>query len=264
MTELILEAHQISFAHEGHQVLRDISLSVGPRHNLAIVGPNGSGKSSLLKCLAGIADPCQGRIHLKGRPLRSYRGQERAQLVSYLPQTMSSPFPYTVREFISLSRYPYQGCFRTRSNQDIAAVGAVLERLGLSSLHERSITELSGGERQKVLLASCLVQSTPILLLDEPTTFLDPHHQIEILDILRDERTRRDLAIVWVTHDINAASSYAERIIALHAGTVAFSGEAADFATDQRLFHLYGRRFSLVPHPSRDQVRLVVPEGEAL
>lgn len=264
MEKPILEASQICLGRNEREVLRDVSVTLGPGDNVAIVGPNGSGKSSLLKCLAGIIEPDQGHIVLNGRPLRRYRGQERAQIVSYLPQTMSTPYPYTVEEFISLSRYPYQGCFRSQSNLDISAVRAVLDRVGLLALHDRSITELSGGEHQKVLLASCLAQSAPILLLDEPTTFLDPHHQIEVLDILREERVRRPLAIVWVTHDVNAASIYAERIVALHAGTVLFSGRASDFATDDRLFQLYGRRFSCVPHPSRGQVRLVVPEGETL
>lgn len=251
-----LEVSGLTWAAGRTPILSDISFAVDDGEFLSVVGPNGAGKTTLLRCLAGVVSHWSGTVLVRGGDHREYRRRRLARLVSYVPQGGGHWLPYTGRQLVTMGRYPHLTPFSRLSPGDLAAVEEVLGMTGTAALADRDMRTLSGGERQKLLIAGALAQEAGIMLLDEPTTFLDPRHADEILGLLG-ELNRGGTTVVMVTHDINAAAA-SSRILAMVRGRVAFRGDVEDFLDNDVLEPVYGKRFTLVAHPVSGR-KMVLP-----
>jgi iron complex transport system ATP-binding protein len=257
--EVVLEVRGFSLRYGKKEVLRDVSFNVSRGEYLSIVGPNGAGKTSLLRCIDRIQAGGTGDVRLFGRPLASYRQRELARRVAYVPQADSRTFPFTVRQFVLMGRYPYLSPFSSIDREGRAAVEQALAVTGTAEFCERRLDTLSGGERQKVFIAAALAQQADVLLLDEPTTFLDYRHQAEIRDLLARVKRQSGTTILSVTHDVNRAVLDSSRILALRGGEVAFCGTPQEIMHPDVLGRIYQTHFSLIGHP-RAAVAVIVPD----
>lgn len=255
----ILEIAGFSFAIGPKQILHDLSFSVCQGEYLSIVGPNGAGKTTLLKCLDRIYRGGTGRITVYGRPLESYRQRDLARRISYVPQADGRVFPFTVEQFVLMGRYPYLNPFSSVGRDDMEAVRQVMERTGIDEFAHRRLDTLSGGERQKVYIAAALAQGAEVLLLDEPTTFLDYRHQAEVRDLLSEVNRNSGVTVVAVTHDVNRAAMDSDRIVALSTGRLVFDGTPSEIMEPEVLQRIYDTSFLLVGHPQGD-VPIIAPQ----
>jgi iron complex transport system ATP-binding protein len=253
----IIQIQDYSLRLGGKEILQHISLSVEKGEYLAIIGPNGAGKTTLLKCLDGICRRGSGTIQIKGKALLDYSQRGLAKLISYVPQADGRSFPFTVREFVLMARYPYLSPFSSVSKQDKEASVAALEVTGTVGFADRYLATLSGGERQKVFIAAALAQAAEIILLDEPTAFLDPKHEEEIYRILKRINRESGATLVAVTHDINHAVLLSGRILALKGGRVVFWGPSGDIINQGILQEIYEKPFRFLPHPENGRPFLV-------
>jgi len=259
MTSPLIEVSRYSFSLGGKKILREISLVVTKGEYLSIIGPNGSGKTTLLRCLDRIYRGGEGSIRIGGRPLASLRQRELARRVSYVPQVEGRNFPFTVIEFVRMGRYPYLSPFSSLSERDEEAVRDALDRTGTAELAHRFLRTLSGGECQKVFIAAALAQGAEVILLDEPTTFLDPRHEADIHRLLARANRDRGVTIITATHDINSAVLWSRRILALKNGAVHFCGSPEEVMDKEILQGIYETSFLLVKHP-RTGTFIVAPE----
>ncbi|MEM3012003.1 MAG: ABC transporter ATP-binding protein [Candidatus Hadarchaeales archaeon] len=230
----------VSFRYGDLQALRGVTLEAREGEVTCLVGPNGSGKTTLLRCLDGILRPQKGTIFLDGREIGEFTQRELSRKVSYLPQDHSHVFPLTVFDTVLLGRRPHLG-WRV-GERDLKVVSEVLERMGMEELALRYFDELSGGEKQKVLLARSLAQEPEILLLDEPTSNLDLRHQLVLLGLLRETVGRRGITAVMALHDLNLASRFSDRVVLLHRGRVFAEGRPKEVLTPGNLERVYGVR----------------------
>jgi iron complex transport system ATP-binding protein len=256
----VIDVRNYSFRIGGKVVLRDVTFSVRRGEHLAIIGPNGAGKSTLLKCIDRILVGGAGQIDICGRPLEGFRQKELARLVSYVPQADVRIFPFTAEQFVLMGRYPYLSPFSSVRRQDREIVRHMLDVTGTAEFADRLLGTLSGGERQKVFIAAALAQGADVLLLDEPTTFLDYHHQAEIRGLLARVNRESGVTIVAVTHDVNHAALESDRIVALRAGGVAFCGPPRELMQPDALRRIYGTPLLLVDHPETG-LPMIVPGG---
>jgi iron complex transport system ATP-binding protein len=256
MNAPLIEVKELSFGYGEMPVLDRVSFSVRSGERLAIIGPNGAGKSTLLKSLMRMVGPLKGDIALQGRPANSYSQKSLARIVSYVPQADGRQFPFTVRDFVAMGRYPHLSAFTPRRPADEQAVDQAIAQAGLEHLVHRPMDQLSGGERQRLFIAAAIAQEAPVLLLDEPTTFLDPRHQQEVDRVLVALHTARRVTMITVTHDLNRALRHSDRILALKAGRVHFLGAPAHLLADGGLETLFERPFVLSTHPGGGPVIL--------
>ena len=260
----IIEVHDLSISLGGQTILEGVSFGVACGEAVAIVGPNGAGKTTLLKCLVGILPGDSGEIRLDGRPLAAYARKRLARRISYVPQVDSQPVPFTVEQFVLMGRYPYLSPFSPVGREDRQAAREAMQQTDTSPLARRRLDTLSGGERQKVYIAAALAQGGEILLLDEPTTFLDYHHQEDICRLLCRTARRSGLTTISVTHDVNRAALESHRIVALGEGRVILLGTPREIMRPDVLREIYGCPFELVDHPHFGMpmvVPLRAPEG---
>ncbi len=260
-TETAIKLSEFSFGIGGKAILERVSVDIPARAFLSVVGPNGAGKSTLLKCLNRILPSGEG-IRLYGRTLGSYSQRELARLVSYVPQADGRPLPFTVEEFVSMGRYPFLSAFSALSAHDREVVARVLAQSGSDCFRGRVLGSLSGGERQKVLIAAALAQEAEIMLLDEPATFLDYRHQVEVLALLGRLNRESGKTLVMVTHDLNTALEHCDRVLALKRGRVAYDGQPSGLLDRRVLEDIYETRFRFVDQPGR-RLPLIRPEGLA-
>lgn len=241
----------------GRPILRGIDLAVRRGEFLCIVGRNGAGKSTLCKCVAGIHTGYAGEIRIAGRPVRGIPARERARLVAYVPQSAPTDIPYTVDEFLDMARYPWRN-IASRA-EDARAVRAAAELADIAHLADRKLASLSGGERQKVLIAAAIAQEAACVLMDEPTTYLDYAHQVEAMQILSRVRRERGATMLLVTHDVNMALLLSDTVVALADGCVAWSG-APDAMTDPALLErIFGIPFARYVAPGATPPAMVAP-----
>jgi len=244
-----LAATGLTLAYEERTVVDDLTFRVPAGQVTVIVGPNACGKSTLLRGLARLLAPVRGSVLLDGAAIHSRPTREVARVLGLLPQTPVAPEGITVTDLVGRGRYPHQGWFRQWSAEDERAVAAALEATDTMALAGRSVDELSGGQRQRVWIAMALAQDTDILLLDEPTTFLDIAHQIEVLDLLADLNAARGTTLVLVLHDLNLAARYADTLIALQSGRVVAAGPPSEVVTEDLMRTVFGMEFRVLPDP---------------
>lgn len=216
-------------------VVRDVDLTIAPGTVTTLVGPNGSGKSTLLTALSRLLAPAAGSVLLDGRDIRDLRTRDIARRLSILPQGPVVPEGVTVRELVAYGRAPHQGIFGIRSRQDMEAVDRALGMTRIATLAEHPVDNLSGGQRQRVWIAMAVAQETPVMFLDEPTTYLDIAHQIDVLDLLCRLNREHGRTIVMVLHDLNLAARYSDRMIVLKDGRIIADGAPEFILTPQVL-----------------------------
>ncbi|WP_328441955.1 ABC transporter ATP-binding protein [Streptomyces sp. NBC_00457] len=226
-----LRASGLRLAYDNRLVVDGIDLAVPPGRITAVVGANACGKSTLLRALARLLAPREGAVHLDGRALHSIPTRELAQRLGILPQSPVAPEGLTVIDLVNRGRSPHQTWWRQWSKADEQAVQQALTATGMTDLADRPVDELSGGQRQRAWIAMAVAQGTPVLLLDEPTTYLDLAHQIDVLDLITDLNRRENRTVVMVLHDLNQACRYADHVVAMKNGRIAAEGTPAEVIT---------------------------------
>jgi ABC-type cobalamin/Fe3+-siderophores transport system ATPase subunit len=239
-------------------VLNGVDLEVGPGELLAVIGPNGAGKSTLLRALDGLQPADGGVVEIDGRPVAGYRRRDLARIVSFVPQTDVPAEDFTVRAFVEMGRYPHLTTWSALTADDRRAVDEALAVTEIDHLAVRSMKTLSGGERQRVWIAAALAQGGTILLLDEPTSFLDYRHQVKVLDLLGRLHAEGGYTVVAVTHDLNGLVADADSVLGLVDGRVGFSGPPRALFDADVLAGIFGNAFSMVAG-GRHGLPLVMP-----
>ncbi len=233
-----LSAGKLTVSFGERTILRDVSISVSPGELVALLGPNGCGKTTLLRALAGLI-AATGEIALSGRPLQSLDRRTIARRIAYLPQAPAVIEGMRVRELLALGRLPYRAPFGLDAPDDAFIVQAIATQLELSDLLDRPIETLSGGQRQRAFIARCLVQQPAILLLDEPATYLDLRHQIELHRLLAHLAREQHLAVLMASHDFNLSATHCDRIVLMHQGTIAAAGKPTDVLQPDLIERVY-------------------------
>ncbi|WP_328912279.1 MULTISPECIES: ABC transporter ATP-binding protein [unclassified Streptomyces] len=244
-----LRARGLHLAYDHRLVVEDLDLVVRSGRITAIVGANACGKSTLLRALARLLAPRQGAVELDGRALQSVPTRELAQRLGILPQTPVAPEGLTVVDLVSRGRSPHQTWWRQWSKADELAVHEALAATSLTELADRAVDELSGGQRQRAWIAMAVAQGTPVLLLDEPTTYLDMAHQIDVLDLITDLNRRENRTVVMVLHDLNQACRYADHVIAMKSGRIVAEGPPAEVITAATVEDVFDLRCQITTDP---------------
>lgn len=257
-----LHTEKLSLAYDQTVVIAGMDVHIPSGKITALVGPNGCGKSTLLRGLARLLSPRGGAAFLDGKAIHRMPTRELARQLGILPQSPTAPEGLTVRELVAQGRYPHQSWFQQWSAGDEAAVARALHLTGMDALAERPVDALSGGQRQRAWIAMTLAQETAVILLDEPTTYLDLSHQIEVLQLLERLNREERRTIVMVVHDLNHATRHAHHVVALRAGHVAAAGRPAEVVTPQLLHAVFGVEGAVIPDP-RTGVPLCVAYGLA-
>lgn len=230
--------HALSFRYKKMKVLEDVSLKLRKGQIQAIVGPNGAGKTTLLRCIAGIVRPEKGSVRIDGRDVSGMKKVELAKRIGYMPQIAMSKFPVTVFETVLMGRRPYISWRPSRD--DLEVVADLLNSMGLADIALRYFDQLSGGQRQKVLLAKAFAQETDCLLLDEPTSNLDLRHQMEVMEMISNMAREKGIAAILAMHDLNLTSRFADTILMLNQGKIFCIGEPHQVMTDKNIRSVYG------------------------
>ncbi|MET8555819.1 ABC transporter ATP-binding protein [Streptomyces sp. NPDC004959] len=233
----------------GRVVVDDLDVEIPDGKVTVVVGPNACGKSTLLRALGRLLKPRAGTVLLDGADLARAPGKETARTIGVLPQTPQPPDGITVADLVARGRQPHQKWWQQWSEDDERAVTEALERTGTAQLAERLVDELSGGQRQRVWIAMALAQETDLLLLDEPTTYLDMAHQVEVLDLVRRLNHERGRTVVAVLHDLNQAVRYGDHLIAMKAGRIIAQGDPAEIITAELVREVFGLDAVVVPDP---------------
>jgi iron complex transport system ATP-binding protein len=248
----LLVARGLAWQAGGRPIVGPLDLDVAAGACLVVVGPNGAGKTSLLRLLAGLLAPSAGTVSFRGRPLAGTPRREIARRIAYVPQIRPARVPLTVEEVVLLGRHPHLGRFQLApAAADHAAVAAALARVGVEGLRARPLDELSGGERQAVYVAAALAQEAELLVLDEPTTHLDPPHQARVASLLADLVAGGGHTVLAASHDLTFAALVADRVVGLAAGRVAAAGTPREILHPEVLARLFGARFDLAGSPER-------------
>lgn len=244
-----LSGADLRLAYDDRVITDGLSVDIPDGVITAIVGANACGKSTLLRALVRLLKPHRGRVLLDGHEIHSIKTKEVARRLGLLPQSPIAPEGITVGDLVARGRSPHQKLLQQWSEADESAVVAALTATNTIELADRAVDELSGGQRQRVWIAMALAQETPILLLDEPTTFLDIAHQIEVLDLVADLNDRRAATVVMVLHDLNQACRYAHHVIAMNGGAVAAAGAPQDVITAELVHEVFGLECIVVDDP---------------
>ncbi|WP_148252084.1 ABC transporter ATP-binding protein [Aidingimonas lacisalsi] len=244
-----VSAHALTLGYQRQVILDRLELTLPERAISVLVGSNGCGKSTLLKALARLIEPWEGRVCLDGKAINRQPTRTVAKSLSLLPQQPEAPEGITVRQLVGLGRHPHQNWFEQWSEADEAMVQRALLHTGLNTLSERAVDTLSGGQRQRAWIAMAIAQDTPLMLLDEPTSFLDLTHQMEVLDLLRDLNRREGKTIVMVLHDLNLACRYADHIVAVRQGGVHVQGAPKEVITKERVKEVFNLTCRIIDDP---------------
>jgi iron complex transport system ATP-binding protein len=255
-----LTVEGLTLGYHDRVVIESLDLVVPPGRITAIVGANACGKSTLLRSMSRLLAPRSGHVLLDGKEVHRLPAKQLARTLGLLPQSPTAPEGITVADLVGRGRNPHQRMFSRWSRQDDAAVAAALDATQTAALAERSVDELSGGQRQRVWIAMALAQQTDLLLLDEPTTFLDVSHQVEVLDLLTDLNRARGTTIVMVLHDLNLAARYADHLIALADRRLYAAGEPAEVLTEECVRAVFGLESRVIVDPTSDKP-LMLPLG---
>lgn len=254
----MIEVRDLHFWHRGEDrpVLRGIELRASPREVTAVLGPNGCGKTTLFRCILGLWRAQRGEVFINGRSINAMRREEVARNVSIVPQEHEPPFPYSVLDVVLLGRAAHLGLLSCPSARDREVARAALRALGIEGLADRPYTRISGGERQLVLIARCLAQQAPVMLLDEPTAHLDFRNQAMVLSKVRAIARERGLAVLMTLHDPNLALLFSDRVLLLSEGEVVARGTPEEVMTEENIRRVYGLDVVFV---SQNGMRVICP-----
>ena len=255
-----LEVERLTLGYGDREVVHDLDLIIAPGDVTAIVGPNACGKSTLLRSITRLLPPRTGRVLLDGKEVHATPAKQLARRMGLLPQSPIAPEGITVGELVGRGRHPHQRVLARWSVADDRAVTAALLATDTLELMDRPVDELSGGQRQRVWIAMALAQETEVLLLDEPTTFLDISHQVEVLDLLTDLNRTSGTTIVMVLHDLNLAARYADHLIALHDGRLHSAGRPHEVLVPELVQDVFGMRSTVIQDPVSGKP-LMLPMG---
>ncbi|MEH3154335.1 MAG: ABC transporter ATP-binding protein [Gordonia paraffinivorans] len=253
-----LGARDLVLGYGGRTIVDGLRVDIAPGAVTAVVGPNACGKSTLLRGLSRLLAPTRGQVVLDGHDISTLRTKEVARRLGLLPQTSIAPEGITVADLVARGRFPHQRVLRQFSRDDERAVAEAMTATGVDELAGRPVDELSGGQRQRVWVAMVLAQQTPVILLDEPTTFLDIAHQIELLDLFRRLNRAQGSTIVAVLHDLNHACRFADVVIAMKDGAIVAQGAPADVITAELVEEVYGLPCRIIDDPE-SHTPLVIP-----
>lgn len=236
----MLEAHSLSISYDGKKIVEDFSLHVQEGEILSIIGPNGSGKSTVLKGMSRLIPCDKGRVCLGGRELKSMNAKSISQMMCILCQSNQTPADMTVEELVSYGRMPHKKWYERLNSEDLEIVNWAIEQTALEKFRDRRVVSLSGGEAQRAWIAMALAQRPKVLLLDEPTTFLDIAHQLEVLELVKRLNRELGITVVMVLHDLNQASAYSDKICVIHQGSIVQSGAPKEVMTEAMIRSVYG------------------------
>jgi iron complex transport system ATP-binding protein len=256
----ILRAESVFFEYPGREVFRDLTLALEEGEIIGLIGPNSSGKTTLLKILDGVLAPHRGRVLLRGREVRKLPRSEIARTIAVVPQGMEVPFSFTAGEIVLMGRAPYLGRFSWEKKKDLDVAREAMALTDVLELEKRLFFELSQGEKQRVLMARALTQEPKIILLDEPTSHLDISHQVELHELIRRLNEDRNLTVLNISHDLNLAAEYSNRIVLLHRGTIFAAGPPGKVLTEENIRRVYETTVLVEKNPLSGAPR-VVPVG---
>lgn len=253
----MLKTEKLNFSYTDKPFLENISLQINDGQYVGIIGPNGSGKSTLVKLFAGLLHPDTGNVQIQTNNLKSHTRKQIARMMAYVPQSVEISFDFPVKDVVAMGRFPHSQNLLLKDEQSLAVVNQVIKNMHLEPLQERSFTELSGGEKQRAVIASALAQETNLLLLDEPTSALDLKHQQEIYMILKKLARDEKKTVVVVTHDINLAAQYCDRLILLSHGKIVRDGSPGDVLRFPVIQEVYGVKVYIDINPFTDSLYIL-------
>lgn len=260
VTQARLRGDRLTLAYGKKTIAENLSVTIPDGHFTAIIGPNGCGKSTLLRTLSRLMTPSEGHVYLDGEQIQRYASKEVARRIGLLAQNATTPGDITVQELVARGRYPHQPLFTRWREEDERAVSRAMQATGVTNLASQSVDTLSGGQRQRVWIAMVLAQETAIMLLDEPTTWLDISHQIDLLELLGELNREQGYTLAAVLHDLNQACRYATHLIALKEGKIVAEGAPQKIVTAELIENVYGLKCMIVEDPVAG-TPLVVPLG---
>ncbi|MFV0264136.1 MAG: iron-enterobactin ABC transporter ATP-binding protein [Kluyvera sp.] len=262
MTDTVarLRGEALTLAYGKKTIAESLDVTIPDGHFTAIIGPNGCGKSTLLRTLSRLMTPVHGHVYLDGEEIQRYASKEVARRIGLLAQNATTPSDISVQELVARGRYPHQPLFTRWRQEDEDAVQRAMQATGIVNLAHQSVDTLSGGQRQRAWIAMVLAQDTAIMLLDEPTTWLDISHQIDLLELLSELNRERGYTLAAVLHDLNQACRYATHLIALREGKIVAEGAPQDIVTPELIEAVYGLRCMIIDDPVA-HTPLVVPLG---
>jgi iron complex transport system ATP-binding protein len=256
MSDVLLAARGIAFRYDDREVLAGVDLAVREGELAVLLGPNGAGKSTLLKILSGLLVPRSGEVSLLGKPPEAYGRREMARLLSVVGQDPPLDFPMTVEEFVRLGRFPHRGFFGGMTPEDREQAERAIEMTGLSPLKARGLGEISAGERQRAMVARAICQGAKVMLLDEPTAFLDIFHRVAFYEIVSRLKEECGVSAMVASHDLSFCAEYGERVFLLSAGRVMSSGRPEDVLTPENVLKAYGVAVACDRNPATGAVRV--------
>lgn len=248
----ILSIKDLNVSFGKHEILKNVNLEINRGKFITIVGPNGSGKTTLLKSISKLINIEQNVIYINGKDLNSIKVRDMAKQISVVPQNTDVTYEFTCYDVVKMGRYPYVNRFKGETEEDIEIVKSAMQKTKVEHLKDRFFTEISGGERQRVILAQAIAQEPDIMLLDEPISNLDPQYQIDILDTIKQLSLDEELTVVAVLHDLNFAAMYSDQIVLLKDGKIFKTGEVSQILTESNIKHIFDTEVMVYKSPVVD------------